>query len=164
METVATDKIVTFHYTLTDEEGEVIDSSEGDDPMMYLHGADNVVPGLERAMLGRSVGDRFDVTVAPADGYGERDERGVHRVHRGEFPREMPLQRGVRIEAQAQGSDHAIPAWIAGVEGDQVIVDFNHPLAGVTLRFAVEITAIRDATPEELAHGHPHGPDGHHHH
>ena len=164
MSTVAADKVVSFHYTLTDDDGEEIDSSEGDDPMMYLHGAENIVPGLENALLGKRAGDRFDVKVAPRDGYGERDERAIHQVSRDQFPEGMPVQPGVQIEAQDPDSESSIPAWITAVEGNKVTIDFNHPLAGVTLHFVGEITAVRDASAEELAHGHPHGPDGHHHH
>ena len=164
MSTVAADKVVSFHYTLTDDDGEVIDSSEGDMPMMYLHGADNIVPGLEAALLGKKVGDKLDVQVEPKDGYGERDDRAVHQVNRSQFPKDMPIQPGMQIGAQDPDSDEAVPAWITEVKGDKITIDFNHPLAGVRLNFAVEITAIRDASAEELAHGHPHGPDGHGHH
>jgi FKBP-type peptidyl-prolyl cis-trans isomerase SlyD len=163
MSTVADRKVVSFHYTLTDDDGEVIDSSEGDLPLEYLHGADNIVPGLERALLGKKVGDKLDVQVEPKDGYGERDDRAVHHVRRGQLPADMPVQVGMQLGAQDPRGGDPIPAWITEVKGDEVTLDFNHPLAGVRLHFAVEITAIREASAEELDHGHPHGPDGHGH-
>lgn len=132
--------------------------------MAYLHGADNIVPGLERELEGKRVGDKLKVQVEPKDGYGERDEQAVHQVSRAQFPEDMPVQVGMQIGAQDPDEGHAIPAWITHVQGDLVTLDFNHPLAGVRLHFDVEIVAIREATAEELEHGHPHGPDGHHHH
>jgi FKBP-type peptidyl-prolyl cis-trans isomerase SlyD len=154
-------KVVAFHYTLTNDEGEVLDSSEGRAPLAYLQGAANIVPGLERQMLGRAVGDRFTARVAPADGYGERTG-APQSVPRGAFPPEVDVQVGMQFAAQGPNGS-VIPLWVVDVADDTVSVDRNHPLAGVTLNFAVEIAEIREATTEELAHGHPHGPEGHHH-
>jgi FKBP-type peptidyl-prolyl cis-trans isomerase SlyD len=160
-ELVAADKVVSFHYTLRDKDGTVLDSSEKDEPMAYLHGADNIVPGLERAMVDKQVGDKFDVTVAPGDGYGERVD-GQAVVPRTSFPSDVELEVGMRLFAEGDDGE-GFPIWITALTDDQVSIDPNHPLAGVELHFAVEITAIRAATPDELEHGHPHGPDGHHH-
>jgi FKBP-type peptidyl-prolyl cis-trans isomerase SlyD len=159
---VAAEKVVSFHYTLRDKDGAVLDASEGGEPMSYLHGAENIVPGLEQAMSNKKVGDKFDVTVAPKDGYGERVE-GHAVVPRSAFPDDVELEVGMRLVAEGEDGE-AFPIWIAALAGDQVTIDPNHPLAGVELHFEVEIAAIRAATPEELEHGHPHGPGGHHHH
>lgn len=148
--TVAEGKIVLFHYTLTNETGDVIDSSEGRDPLPYLHGAGNIVPGLERQMGQREVGDKFRATVEPAEAYGNRQEPGEQAVERGAFPDDAPVQPGMQFVAQTPDGQK-IPLWITRVEEDQVFVDHNHPLAGVTLHFDVEIVEVRDPTPEELA-------------
>lgn len=161
--TVAHGKVVSIHYTLKSDDGEVIDSSEGFEPLAYLHGSGNIVPGLEESLLGHAVGDEFSVSVPPEAGYGLRDEEGVQSVPRDAFPADAELEVGMRFAAEAPDGE-VRPVWIAEVEGDTVTVDFNHPLAGSTLHFAVRVAAIRDATPEETEHGHPHGPDGHHHH
>jgi FKBP-type peptidyl-prolyl cis-trans isomerase SlyD len=155
-------KVVTFHYTLTNDAGEKLDSSSGGEPMSYLHGADNIVPGLERAMDGRGVGDAFKVTVKPADGYGERSGKGVQGVPRSLFEGVPRLEPGMSFAAEGPGGE-TIEVWVVEVEGDTVFVDTEHPLAGETLHFDVKLTGIRDATEEELEHGHPHGEGGHHH-
>lgn len=163
MSTVADGKVVTFHYTLTDDQGTVLDTSrDRGQPMPYLHGARNIVPGLEQQMSGKSVGDRFKADVPPTEGYGEHNGMAPQAVPRGEFPDDVPLQAGMQLMAQAP-SGQAIPIWIARIEGEQVFIDMNHPLAGKTLHFDVEVTEIRDATEEEKSHGHPHGPGGHDH-
>jgi FKBP-type peptidyl-prolyl cis-trans isomerase SlyD len=154
-------KVVSIHYTLKDDDGEVVDSSSGGEPLDYLHGAGNIVPGLEAAMIGRAIGDKFKVTVAPADGYGE--VVGEPRpVPRSAFPPDADLEEGMQFFVRGpDGEPH--PVWVAGISGDQVLIDANHPLAGENLNFEIEIVAIRDATKDEVEHGHPHGPDGHHH-
>lgn len=161
--TIADGKVVTLNYTLKDDAGELIDSSEGAEPLLYLHGAENIVPGLEKALTGKAKGEKLKVTVEARDGYGDRDEGGVHRVSRSQFPPKLKLQRGMQLGAEGPDGE-AVPVWVVGVEGDAVVIDFNHPLAGVRLNFDVEVVDIRDASHEEVAHGHPHGPDGHHHH
>lgn len=164
MSTVADGKVVLFHYTLTDDDGAVLDTSrDRGEPMPYLHGARNIVPGLESQMTGRSVGDRFDAAVPPDQGYGEHNGMAPQAVPRSEFPDDLPLREGMQLMAQAESGQH-IPIWISSVEADTIYIDMNHPLAGKTLHFDIEITGIRDATADEQAHGHPHGPDGHHHH
>jgi len=141
--------VVSLHYTLTDGEGETIDSSIDDEPMAYLHGAGNIIPGLENALVGKAVGDKFAVTVEPADGYGDIEPELEQTIDRAAF-------QGVDvIEAQGdQGEVRSI--LVTAVDGDNITIDANHPLAGVTLNFDVEVVAIREATEDELEHGHAH--------
>ena len=162
---VSEGKVVVFHYTLTTDDGEQVETSKGKDPLPYLHGASNIVPGLEKEMEGKSAGDTFKATVVPAEGYGERQGPGPQSVDRSEFPDNVELYEGMAFTAQAEGGQE-VPLWIDRIEGDQIFVDRNHPLAGETLNFEVEIVSVRDATDEEIAHGHAHGPtgtEGHHH-
>ena len=157
---VSDGKVVVFHYTLTNDEGEVIDSSSGGDPMPYLHGAGNIVPGLESQLQGVAVGTNLQVLVAPKDGYGEAEEGEIVKVPRqdfGEFSDEVGP--GMQVFAETEGGEQ-IPVWIVDADESTIFVSRNHPLAGVSLHFDVEIVAIRDATTDELAHGHPHGLDG----
>jgi FKBP-type peptidyl-prolyl cis-trans isomerase SlyD len=159
---VADGKVVGFHYTLRNDAAEVIDTSDGGRPLVYLHGASNIVPGLERELTGQAVGASMQVQVAPEDGYGVRYEEGVHQVPRAQFPPGVDIQVGMQFGAEGPDGN-PMPVWVAAVGDDVVTIDFNHPLAGQTLHFAVEIVSIRDASAEEIAHGHPHGPGGHHH-
>ena len=156
---ITTGKVVLFHYTLRDPAGDVIDTSSEGPPMPYLHGAGNIVPGLENAMSGRAVGEQFEVIVAPEDGYGPRELPGPQSIPRNAFPASAPIAAGMQFMAQPPGGP-PMPLWIVAVQDDEVVVDFNHPLAGVPLHFTVEVIDIRDATDEEQMHGHPHGPDG----
>jgi FKBP-type peptidyl-prolyl cis-trans isomerase SlyD len=160
--TIAADTVVSIHYTLKLDNGEVVDTSSGGEPLAYLHGHGNIVPGLESELTGRNVGDEFAVKVSPEEGYGPRDPRGVQVVPRGNFPDEIEIQPGMQFQAQTEDG-HQIPLTVAGVEGDKVTVDMNHPLAGQNLHFQIEVTAVRKATDEELEHGHVHGPGGHNH-
>ena len=153
--------VASFHYTLTDEAGTVIDSSRGREPLAYLHGAGNIVPGLEKEMVGHSAGDRFDVLVSPEEGYGQHEPQLVQVVPREAFQGVDDLQVG--MEFQAHTAHGPMSVAIAGINGDEVTVDGNHPLAGKKLHFAIEVTEVRDASLEELSHGHVHGPGGHHH-
>ncbi len=162
-QTVASGKVVSMHYTLTNTAGEVLDSSSGHAPMDYLHGAGNIVPGLERALAGRAPGETFDVVVPAAEGYGERTGPGPQPVPRSAFPKKAHIEVGMQFMAEEPGGD-PIPLWVTAVEHDTVHVDRNHPLAGVDLRFNIQVIAVRDATADERTHGHPHGPDGHDHH
>jgi FKBP-type peptidyl-prolyl cis-trans isomerase SlyD len=159
---IAPGKVVGFHYTLKSSTGTVLDKSEEDDPMLYLHGAENIVPGLERQMNGKKVGDKFNAEVAPAEGYGERQGKGPQPVPRAAFPEGIEIEAGAQFTAEGPDGE-LMPVWIAKVEADTVYVDRNHPLAGETLHFQIEVVSIRDATREETSHGHPHGPGGHHH-
>ncbi len=156
-------QIVTLHYTLTNSEGEVLDSSEDSEPLLYLHGGGNIVPGLENALTGHVAGDHLQVTVKPADGYGDRVGPGPRPVPRNEFPDDVDLEPGMQFLTEGAGGE-AVPVWITDVGADTVQVDFNHPLAGETLHFDVTVVETRPATEEEMEHGHPHGPEGHHHH
>lgn len=160
---IADGKVVTIHYTLTNEAGETLDSSRGQDPLAYLHGARNIVPGLERELLGKSVGERLELRIPPEEGYGAYNPKGVQRVPRDAFPDDVELEPGMQFSAEDE-SGRGVTIWVASVEGTVVTIDQNHPLAGKVLCFDVSIEAIRDATLEEMSHGHPHGPHGHHHH
>ena len=159
-ETVSANRVVTIDYTLKNDAGDILDSSKDDEPMAYLHGADNIVPGLETALEGKLVGDRVQVVVDAKDGYGER-EFDTFAVDRTSFPDDVELTKGMQFVAE--GEEGLMPFWIDSVKDDKVHVDPNHPLAGQALHFDVTIVAIRAATAEELEHGHPHGPGGHEH-
>jgi FKBP-type peptidyl-prolyl cis-trans isomerase SlyD len=153
--------VVTIHYTLRDDADKVIDSSAGGEPLAYLHGRGNIINGLERELAGKSVGDRLKVRVAPGEGYGERDPSLVQKVPRRALKGIADLRVGLRLQA---GTDHGHRAvTVTHIAGDMVTLDGNHPLAGQNLNFEVEVTAVRAATEEELAHGHVHGAGGHHH-
>ncbi len=155
-------QVVQIHYTLQDPDGEVIDTSRGDEPLAYLHGGQNIVPGLERQIAGRAVGDKFVAEVSPEEGYGLSSERPPQRVERDAFPPHIPLEEGMQLMAEGDDGD-LTPIWILEVDGDDVVISMDHPLAGVPLTFDIEIVATRAASAEEMAHGHPHGPGGHHH-
>ncbi len=158
-EAVAHGKVVVIHYTLRNDAGDVLDSSEGMEPLPYLHGGGNIVPGLERQMEGHVVGDEFECEVQPSEGYGERMGDGPQALPRTEFPDDVAIQAGMQFWAETPDGDK-FPLWVTAVEGDQVFIDQNHPLAGEVLHFSIKIVDIRDATEEEQGHGHPHGPDG----
>lgn len=157
---VANDKVVSMKYTLKNDKGDVLDQS-GTNPLSYLHGHGNIIPGLEKGLDGLAVGDHKQVVVAPAEGYGEHQEEKKFELPRSRFE-ETELKPGVTVVLETKEGKRMM-ARVAGVEGDVVKMDANHPLAGQTLHFDVEIVEIRDAGPEELAHGHVHGPGGHHH-
>jgi FKBP-type peptidyl-prolyl cis-trans isomerase SlyD len=154
-------RVVTLEYTLRDEQGAVVDSSGGRGPLSYLHGKGNIIPGLEQALAGKAAGDKVDVTVPPEQGYGRRDERLVQIVPRTRFGEVAGLAPGMQV--RAQGPQGARLVTVVRVDRDFVTVDGNHPLAGRTLHFSVEVTDVRKATHEEVTHGHVHGPGGHHH-
>lgn len=158
---IAERTVASFHYTLTDEAGAVIDSSAGHDPLTYLHGAGNIVPGLEKAMAGRAAGDKFDVVVAPEEGYGTPNDLLIQTVPREAFQGVDSIEVGMQFQAQTpQGP---ISVVVSRVEDGLVTVDGNHPLAGKSLHFAIEVVEVREASLEEVTHGHVHGPGGHHH-
>lgn len=158
---IAERTVASFHYTLTNDAGQVLDSSSGRAPLSYLHGAGNIVPGLEKEMAGRSAGDSFNVVVAPEEGYGMPNPMLIQVVPREAFQGVDQLEVG--MEFQAQTPQGPLSVAIARIEGDEVTVDGNHPLAGQTLHFAIEVTEVRDASLEEIMHGHVHGEGGHHH-
>jgi FKBP-type peptidyl-prolyl cis-trans isomerase SlyD len=158
---IGTDSVVTIHYTLKDEAGNTLDSSAGGDPIAYLHGHGNIVPGLERQLEGKNAGDKLNVQVAAADGYGEYHKELVQQVPRRQLKGIANVSVGMRL--QAQTADGARTVTVTHVASDMVTIDGNHPLAGKALSFEVEITDVRQATQEELSHGHVHGAGGHHH-
>lgn len=158
---IAEDTVVKMHYTLKNDSGEVLDSSDGADPLEYLHGAGNIIPGLEAALLGKSVGDKLNVTIAPADAYGERNEKLVQRIPKDQFPDPARLKEGMQF--QINGPQGPMILNVQEVTEKEVIVDGNPELAGETLHFDVHVTEVRKATAEELEHGHAHGAGGHHH-
>lgn len=153
-ETVGDGKVVVFHYTLKNEEGEVLDSSPDDEPMAYLHGSDNIVPGLEKRMAGCSAGDEFEITVPPEEAYGERQGQGPIAVPRSAFPEEPAVQPGMTFVTETPEGKQ-FPVWIVDVRDDEVLVDGNHPLAGMSLVFNVSVVSLRDATADEKERGHP---------
>ena len=158
---ISPDQVVSIHYTLRDDTGEVIDSSAEGEPLAYLHGRGQLIPGLERELTGRAVGDRLEVKIAPAEGYGEYDRELVQRVPRRTLKGVGQLRVGLRLQAQTPEGPRALT--VTQLSGDMVTLDGNHPLAGKILHFQVEVAAVRAATEEELAHGHVHGAGGHHH-
>lgn len=149
--TIEDDHVVHFHYTLTNDAGEVLDTSEGREPLPYLHGHHNIVPGLERQLAGRTVGDTLDAVVPPAEGYGEL-QPPVPPVPKSELP--DGIEVGMQLLAEMPDGSR-VPLWVEDVREDEVVLTRNHPLAGVTLHFAVEIMAVRAASSVELEQGHP---------
>lgn len=154
-------RVVRLDYTLRDEQGTVLDSSSGRGSLSYLHGKGNIIPGLEQALAGKSAGDKLDVTVPPEQGYGVRDERLVQIVARAKFGEVANLAPGMQVRANGRQGPRIVT--VVRVDRDFVTVDGNHPLAGRTLHFSVEVAEVRKATHEEITHGHVHGPGGHHH-
>ncbi|TFH86399.1 peptidylprolyl isomerase [Billgrantia azerbaijanica] len=155
---IAQNSVVAFHYTLTNDAGEVLDSSEGRDPLTYLHGAGNIIPGLEKELEGRAAGDTLNVAVSPEEGYGEVQPQLVQEVPRDAFQGVEAVEPGMQFQAQTQGGPLMVT--VTKVEGDTVTVDGNHPLAGQKLNFDVKIEEVREASQEEIEHGHVHGAGG----
>ncbi|MDT8305884.1 MAG: peptidylprolyl isomerase [Anaerolineae bacterium] len=160
---VADDIVVSLDYTLRLDDDQVIDSSEGREPLEFIQGAGHIIPGLERELYGMEVGDQKQVTVQPGDGYGERDDTRIQTVGRDAFQPGAELESGMGVQMQDPQTGQVFQGTIGQVNADNVVIDFNHPLAGETLHFDVEIAGLRTATPEELSHGHVHGPQGHGH-
>lgn len=158
---VTKNTVVSFNYTLTDEQGETLDASGERGPMSYLHGAGNIISGLEQALQGRQAGEAFTVTLTPAEAYGERNEANIQRIPLKRLGGGARPRPGQVLALQTQRGP--VQVTVVKVGRFSVDVDANHPLAGKTLTFAVEITAVREATAEELSHGHAHGPGGHSH-
>lgn len=158
---IAANTVAYIQYTLKDDAGTLIDSSRSGEPLVYLHGAGNIIPGLEKALEGKQAGDKVSVKVSPEDGYGVRDEALVQQIPRRSFQGVRELKPGMRFQAQsARGPMQVV---ITRVQGDLVTVDGNHELAGQALNFDVEVSKVREATAEEIMHGHVHGDGGHHH-
>ncbi|MEB3767800.1 peptidylprolyl isomerase [Acinetobacter sp. MD2] len=160
MTAIANNHAVSFHYTLTNAEGETLDQSQGE-PLAYLHGAGNIIPGLEKALEGKTVGDKFKVTIPAAEGYGEYNPDLVQEVPAKMFQGVENIEAGMQFQAQTDDGVQIVT--VKAVEGENVIVDANFPLAGQDLTFDVEIVDVREASEEELDHGHVHGAGGHHH-
>lgn len=158
---VAQDSVVSFHYTLKDEAGAVIDQSRGE-PLAYLHGHGQIVPGLERELTGRTTGDKLQVRVSPAEGYGEHDPALIQQIPRAAFSRIPDLRVGMSLQAQTRGGGHTMVT-VKEIGAELVTIDGNHELAGKPLFFDIEIAEVREASAEELSHRHVHGPGGHHH-
>lgn len=159
---IADNAVVAIDYTLRNDEGEVLDSSEGAQPLVYLHGAANIIPGLEQALAGKQAGDEFKVSIEPEDAYGEYSLELVATLNRSMFEGVDELQVGMQFHASAPDGGMQVVT-IRDLDGDQVTVDGNHPLAGQHLNFEVKVASVRAATDEEVAHGHVHGEGGHHH-
>lgn len=158
---ISKDKVATIDYTLKNDAGQVLDTSEGGQPLAYLHGANNIIPGLESALEGQSVGDEIEVSVPPEQAYGVRNEALQQQVDRSQFQGVDDLQVGMQFRVPSNQGDVVVR--VAEIEGDTVTVDGNHALAGQTLHFKVNVKDVRDATDEEKQHGHVHGPGGHAH-
>jgi FKBP-type peptidyl-prolyl cis-trans isomerase SlyD len=158
---IANDLVVSFDYTLY-VDGEVVDSSEGAGPLEYLHGHANIIPGLEKEMIGMKVGEEKKVTVAPEEAYGVLDPEAVLEVDREEFPENVPLEPGIELEITDDGGD-ILYATITEIGEEVVKLDTNHPLAGQTLVFEVKVTGLRQAEEEEIEHGHVHYGHDHDH-
>jgi FKBP-type peptidyl-prolyl cis-trans isomerase SlyD len=155
---ITKNKVAGIHYTLRDNTGTIIDTSDGRDPLYYLHGAGNLIIGMEEGLEGKSKGDKFDLKISPEKGYGIKDPSMTQKVARSAFGNQE-VKKGMKFS-----TDRGAVVTVTDVGLDSVTVDANHPLAGVELNFAVEVMEVRNATQEEIAHGHVHGPGGHHHH
>ncbi|HSS66633.1 MAG TPA: peptidylprolyl isomerase [Gammaproteobacteria bacterium] len=154
---IADQKVVSIHYKLTDDDGQVIQESTGGEPLSYVHGAGNIIPGLESALSGKAAGDKLNVSVEPEQGYGSRNEALIQELPRKVFEGIEDIQEGMQLQAHSEQGTQVIT--VARVDGDRITVDGNHPLAGQTLNFEVEVDDVRDATSEEVAHGHVHKQD-----
>lgn len=153
--------VVTLNYTLKNSEGEIMDTSEGREPLVYLHGVGGLIPGLEAELEGKEKGNSLNVVIAPEDAYGKRSEDLMHVVPKSGFQGDEEMQVGMQVQLQTEQGP-AI-ATIAAIEGENVTLDLNHPLADMELHFAVDVLDLREATEDEISHGHVHGPGGHHH-
>ncbi|MFT5259908.1 MAG: FKBP-type peptidyl-prolyl cis-trans isomerase SlyD [Saprospiraceae bacterium] len=157
---ISNDVVASINYVLKDDNGTIIDQSNGE-PLVYIHGAGNLIPGLESQLEGKAAGDKLEATVAPADGYGEIDAQHMQTVKKDMFPEDTPVEVGMQFHG-ADPSGSPIVVTVASIEGDEVIIDGNHELAGKTLHFSVEVLEVRAASDDELSHGHVHGPGCNH--
>ncbi len=155
------DKVAVLNYTLKNKDGEVIDESN-DGSFTYLHGARNIIPGLENALEAKQTGDKTSVVIEPKDAYGERDLEHIQRVPLSMFPPDVEITEGMQFESDAENGEPIIVT-VTAIDSGEVVVDGNHPMAGIQLHFDVELIEVRDATEQELQHGHVHGPHGHDH-
>lgn len=159
---IGPNSVVSIEYTLRDEDGEIIDTSVGSEPLTFIQGQNMLIPGLEKALEGKEPGEELRVLITAEEGYGEYDPEAVRVVKRDQFPADMDLYEGLEIYAETDDG-HRQPGSVLAVNGEEISLDFNHPLAGENLDFEVKIHEVRAASAEELAHGHIHGPGGHHH-
>lgn len=155
--TVTKDSVVSIHYTLRDNDGNILDSSTGRDPLNYIHGRGNLIVGMEEGIEGKSNGDQFNLKISPEKGYGLKNDQLVQKVPLKSFG-DQKVEAGMQFNTQ-KGQ----VVTVTEVAKDSVTVDGNHPLAGVALNFEVKVVDVRKATQEEIDHGHVHGPGGHHH-
>lgn len=155
-------KVLTFNYSLKDEEGAVLESTANKEPLIFLSGTNQILPKLEEALGEMLIGGKRNIKIEAAEAYGKYDEKAVQNIKRNQFPPEAKVEVGVSYLANSP-DDGQMPFVITGVKEQDVTIDFNHPLAGKDLEFDVELVDIRDATAEEIQHGHVHGPSGHHH-
>lgn len=160
---IGPNSVVSLSYTLKNDQGEILDQADASSPLVYLHGAHSIIPGLENALTGKRANDSLDVSIPPEEAYGLRDERLTQQVPRSMFAGvdENQLIPGAQFTAQTNAGNENIT--ITAVDSDTVTIDANHPLAGQTLHFSVTVVDLRAASAEELSHGHAHGPGGHHH-
>jgi FKBP-type peptidyl-prolyl cis-trans isomerase SlyD len=154
---ISKNRVAGIHYTLRDNSGTILDTSDGRDPLYYLHGVGNLIIGMEEGLEGKVQGDKFQLKIAPDKGYGEKDPSMTQKVPRSAFGNQE-VKKGMKFS-----TDRGAVVTVTEVGLESITVDANHPLAGVVLNFAVEVMEVRNATEEELAHGHVHGPGGHHH-
>ena len=151
---IADQKVVSIHYRLSNDDGQLIQESSGGEPLSYVHGAGNIIPGLESALSGKTAGDKLNVNVNPEQGYGTRDDALIQELSRDVFEGVEDVQEGMQFQAHSEQGTRVIT--VTKVDGERITVDGNHPLAGQTLNFEVEVDSVRDATAEEIAHGHVH--------
>jgi FKBP-type peptidyl-prolyl cis-trans isomerase SlyD len=156
---ISKNSIVSIEYTLTDKDNQILDSSAGSEPLVYLHGHENLIPGLERALEGKVTGDTLQVTVPAVDAYGEQDDNLVTTVPMDRFEGADSIEEGMQFEAQTPDGYRVVT--VTKIAGDEVTIDGNHPLAGQDLNFDVAVKDIREASEEEIAHGHPHHAHSH---
>ncbi|MDH5425527.1 MAG: peptidylprolyl isomerase [Gammaproteobacteria bacterium] len=161
MTKIAKNTVVSLDYTLTNDAGDVLDKSENGQ-FVYLHGSNNIIPGLEAALTDKTLNDEFKVSIEADDAYGQKDDSKKQVVGREMFEPGSPIEVGTQFHAQSPEGDMLVIT-VTDVAGDEITIDGNHPLAGERLHFDVKVTDIREASEEEVAHGHVHGPDGHHH-
>lgn len=160
---VSDGKVVTLHYQLRlDTEEVIVDTEADEEPMDYLHGSSNIISGLETALAGKRAGDVVTAVIAPDDGYGPHDPDALDEVPRDAFPDDLELEVGLQLSAEDEDGD-IIPCVVKELHKEHIVVDMNHPLAGQTLHYVVKVLSVRDAAPDEIEHGHPHGDDDHDH-
>ena len=158
---ISANMVVSIDYTLTNDQGAVIDSSDGREPLAFIHGIGNIIPGLERALEGKAQGESLKVSIAPEDGYGVRSDELTHAVPKEMFEGADEIEVGSQFQTMSEAGPQIVT--VVAVDDEHVTVDANHPLAGETLHFDVTVVSIREASAEELEHGHVHGPEGHAH-